>query len=70
MDVSGSIGEENHKKQRDFVKSVTKNFKISPQETIVGVVTYSDDAQVLGFSQPVTDDLYVTSSKQYKRRIF
>ena len=46
MDVSGSMGEDNYRTQREFVKNVTKTFNISPQHTQVGVITFSDDAFV------------------------
>ena len=41
LDSSGSVGEDNFKVMKDFVKSVVQNLNIGPDNTKVGVITFS-----------------------------
>ena len=42
MDGSGSIGTSNFEKEKDFVKDLCNGFKISPNETKVSLITFTD----------------------------
>ena len=44
LDSSGSIGEENWEKVKDFVKEVVNNLEIGPYDTNVGCITYGTKA--------------------------
>lgn len=49
IDGSGSIeisGKGNFKKVLDFVKDLTRSFDVSKEGTHVGIVLYSNDAEV------------------------
>ena len=41
LDESFSEGQNNFNKQLDFVKNVTKQFKVGPDDTLFSVVTFS-----------------------------
>ncbi|XP_048579839.1 uncharacterized protein LOC5504566 isoform X2 [Nematostella vectensis] len=45
MDASRSIGEEDFQKERDFVKSLASSYALD--ETLTGVITYSDEAKIV-----------------------
>lgn len=46
MDSSGSIGDTDYQKEKDFVKSLASTFILSRRNTQAGVIIYSDDAQM------------------------
>ena len=46
MDASASVGEDNFKKMKEFVKFIAGRFKVSPSLTRVSVMTFSDDANI------------------------
>ena len=46
VDSSGSIGKENYGKQKEFVKAVTRTFRLSRKRARVGVIVYSDQAVI------------------------
>jgi hypothetical protein len=47
MDSSGSIGDRDYQKEREFVKSLASTFTLSRQNTQVGAIIYSDNAHVV-----------------------
>ena len=46
LDSSGSIGSVDYQKVREFTNEIIDNFQIGVQHTHVGVLTFSEDAQV------------------------
>ena len=46
MDASGSIGDANYQKEKEFVKEVVYAFGVSESGGHAGVITYSDDAEL------------------------
>ena len=42
MDSSGSIQDVNYKKQKDFIKGLTKALTVSPQTVQLGLILFSD----------------------------
>ena len=46
VDTSGSINEENFKKQKDFVKALASSFDPSSTEHQLGLISYSTNAQM------------------------
>ena len=46
VDTSGSIGEENFKKEKEFVKAVASSFDTVSTDFQLGLITYSTDAQL------------------------
>ena len=46
MDASGSIGELDFQKERDFVKAVASAFNVSTSQTQLGLIDYSKEANL------------------------
>ena len=46
MDSSGSLHKEGFQKQKGFIKSIAKTLDITPLDSQIGVITYSDRASV------------------------
>ena len=46
MDSSGSLHEEGFRKQKDFIKAIAQTLEVSPTQTQIGVITYSDRASI------------------------
>ena len=46
MDSSGSLHEEGFSKQKDFIKAIAETLDLSPSDSQIGVITYSDKASV------------------------
>lgn len=49
MDSSGSIGIEDFRKEKDFVKTIISNLTISPNASRVSIVRFSSDAKILTY---------------------
>lgn len=47
MDSSGSIGPEDYKREKEFVKDLTNVFEISPTAARVSTIIYSDDPKLI-----------------------
>ncbi|KAJ7380115.1 hypothetical protein OS493_010826 [Desmophyllum pertusum] len=47
MDSSGSIGAEDYRREKQFVEDLTNVFRISPTETRVSTIIYSDDPKLV-----------------------
>ena len=47
MDSSGSIRQDNYKKQLDFVARISEYFHLSPTDARIGAMIYSGDPQLL-----------------------
>ena len=46
MDASGSVGDVNYQKQKNFIKKVAKAYRIAKDGSHAAVIRYSDDASI------------------------
>lgn len=46
IDSSGSISDDDYKKQREFIKSITRSLDISPSHSHAALVLFSNDAEI------------------------
>ena len=46
MDSSSSFGNSNYQMKINFIKKMASSFQFLPQQTLAGVITYSDNAEV------------------------
>jgi uncharacterized protein YegL len=46
MDASGSIGQRDFQKERDFVKAMASSFTFARDQTLAAVITYNDKANL------------------------
>ena len=46
MDESGSVGKDEYKKEKDFVKALANHFQFGPSAAQFGVITFSTDAKL------------------------
>ena len=71
VDSSGSLNKEGFNKQKDFVEDLAERLDISPVDSLIGVVTYSDKASVeIKFSdyEYQEDLIKAIEALQYKGR--
>lgn len=62
LDSSGSIGQKNYLAMKGFINEVIDHFHISPKDTHVGVVSFSDQAQTeIRFTSKQTVDAIKSS---------